>query len=224
MRVITVANQKGGVGKTAVAVHLAVEAERNGMKVTVLELDKQGTASEWNEKRGGQLVNRIDATALDQMLRVLQGVQVDLVIIDMPGSHSSAVNVAVKASDFVLIPARPTTVDISASAETLSVIHRLRKDYAYLLTFVEPTQVKRADEARAALEEGEHPVCRQYVFRRQTYIDALTSGKVAAELEPKGKAEGEIREVWKWLAGKLEDAGVKRELQANSEIAPETRH
>jgi chromosome partitioning protein len=206
MKAIAIAQQKGGVSKSTVAIHLAGEAARDGLTSFILELDKQGTASAWYAQRGAGKppeVLKIESGSLGQHLRALRGLSVDLVILDLPGAHSPAVTPAIKAADFVLIPARPNEIDIAASAETLSAAHRLEKPYAYVLTLTEPAGGK-TKEARDALIEAGHPIAEGEISRRQVFVDAVASGKTAFEIEPKGKGAAEIRKLWTWIKTQME--------------------
>ncbi len=204
MKVLAIAQQKGGVGKSTLAVHLAAEAVRDGVSALVIELDKQGTASLWSSRRQDRpRVLKIESSQLAQQLKVHQDQDMQLVVLDMPGAHSASVTPAIKAADFVLIPARPHEIDIAASADTLAAVQRLDKTYAYCLTFTETTG-GRAEAAREALEEAGHAVMAGEIGRRQVFADAVASGSTAFEIEPKGKAAREIKELWKSLKSKLE--------------------
>src|SRR5208337_3298345 len=148
MKVIAVAQQKGGVGKTMIAIHLAGDAEQDNPATVILELDKQGTASLWSERRGSERtphVMRVESNALAKALRALRDGGADLAILDLPGAHSPAITPAIKAADLVLIPTRANEIDIAASAETLAACHRLNKRYAFVLTFTEPGSGKTRD-------------------------------------------------------------------------------
>lgn len=206
MKVLAVAQQKGGTGKSTIAIHLAGEAAREGLTAVILELDKQGTVSAWGERRGpGNTpeVLKIETGTLAKHLATLRGLSAGVAVIDLPGAHSPAVTPAIKGADFVLIPARPNEIDLAASAETLAAAHRLDKPYAYVLTFIEPTGGK-AKEARAALLDAGHPVAEGEISRRQVFVDAVASGKTAAEIEPKGKGAAEIKKLWAWLKTQME--------------------
>lgn len=206
MKVLAVAQQKGGVGKSTLAIHLADEAARDGLSAVIIELDKQGTVSTWGNQRGQNEAPEVlkqESSTLSQGIRALRGLSVELVIIDLPGAHSPAITPAIKAADFVLIPARPNEIDIAASAETLSTAHRLEKPYAYVLTFTEPNGSKTR-EAREALAEAGHPVAEGDIARRQVFVDAVASGKTAFEIEPKGKGAAEFRKLWVWIKMQME--------------------
>jgi chromosome partitioning protein len=244
MHVIALAQQKGGVAKTVLAIHLAAAAVRRSKRAVVLELDRQGTASFWASQRAAlgsahnlikpveraklpPEVMKIEHSQLEQTLTVLAGLGVEVVTLDMPGAHNAAVGSAIKAADLVLIPTRPQEVDITASAETLGVVQRLRKSYAYVMTFAEG-KGERAEEAQDALEAEGHPVAPQFIWRRHVYADAIADGETVMEREPKGKAAEEIKSLWRWiekqLEGKATDERKAVKIESSSERPTETGH
>lgn len=243
MKVIAVAQQKGGVSKSTLAIHIAAEAVSRGHKAVILELDKQGTASFWSERRDPAdakdtkaekakrppEVIRTDSNTASKLLAALSGLGVDVAVLDMPGAHNVGVGSAVKIADFVVIPTRPQEADIAPSAETLSVVHRLRKPYAYVLTFVEGRGGgDRAEEARDLLRTEGHKVAPQTMGRRQIYADAISEGRTVFEVEPKGKAAEEIRELCRWINEQI-DGGTHAEASNNrtevgDQRTTETRH
>ena len=97
MHVIALAQQKGGVGKSTLAIHLAAEAQRLGRQAVIIELDRQGTASAlWAAARnqaglGKPDVMRQDANQLEQTLHVMRGLGVKVVVLDLPGSANPAI-------------------------------------------------------------------------------------------------------------------------------------
>jgi chromosome partitioning protein len=237
MQVIALAQQKGGVAKSTLAIHIAAEAQRQGHRAVVLELDRQGTATYWSgqrptDKEGKKRppeVMKIDANQIDQTLAVLRGLGVQVVTLDLPGTHNPGVNAAIKVADIVLLPARPQDTDIVASADPLGVIQRLRKHYAYVMTFVEGKGA-RADEWREELEREGHPVCPHYMFRRQEYADAIVDGITVMEGGKKraeSKAAKDITEIWNWIKKQLEtshERKVERIAASDRQQTSETRH
>jgi len=226
MQIITVAQQKGGVAKTTLAIHVAAEAVRKGWRAVILELDRQGTASLWSEARPyaadaedllkgvdkakvAPEVVHVDAVRLETALAALVSAGADLVVIDLPGSP--AVTPAIRAADFVLIPARPNEVDIVASGETLATVGRLKKPYAYVLTFI-PAQGNRAEETRDALEGEGHTVAPDGLSLLVDFSDAISTGQTVQELKPNGKAAGQVRALWKWLEKQLKEKGHDRQV------------
>ena len=197
MKVVAFAQQKGGTSKSTLAVHMAAEAARAGLSAVVLELDKQGTASLWGERRGAApVVHKVDSHNLAATLSRFFGF--DLVVLDCPGTHSPGVTPAIKAADFVILPTRPHEVDIAASAETLASCQRLGKRYAYVLSLCPPSG-SRTEEARAAFWKEGHAVAPVSIIARTIVADAVSRGKTAFELEPKGKSADEMTTLWSWL-------------------------
>jgi chromosome partitioning protein len=228
MQVITVAQQKGGVAKTTLAIHLAAEATRKGHRATILELDRQGTASQWSERRPYTAdstdllkgidrakvppeVVHVDAAQLEPALAALADAGVELVVIDLPGTHSPAITPAIRAADLTLIPTRPNEIDIPASAETLATVRRLEKHYAYVLTFI-PSSGNREEEAREALEEEGHTVVPGGLGNFVDFADALAAGQTVQELKSGGKAAEQVRALWKWVEKKLHEQTGERKI------------
>ncbi|MBF0557081.1 MAG: ParA family protein, partial [Nitrospirae bacterium] len=110
MKTLSIMAQKGGSGKTTIAVHLAVCAVRHRLKTALIDLDPQASAYYWNESR--QPENRLDATKADApqlsaFLKKAQSGGIDLAIIDTAPHSNPAAAIAAQLSDFVLIPCRP---------------------------------------------------------------------------------------------------------------------
>ena len=228
MNVIMAAQQKGGVMKTTLDIHLAAEAIRKGRRAIIIEMDRQGTASRWASDRvdgtdATDLLNpverskkppevvRADANDLPRLLAKLEERGYDFAFIDVPGTHSPAVNQAIRSADFILIPTRPAETDISASGETLTVVHRFSRSYAYILTFTGPKP--RTEEAREALEDAGHPVVPGSIGNRVIFQDAIAGGKTVQEMEPNGAAANEIKATWRWLDQQLK-GGAKHDRRA----------
>src|SRR5438477_11330019 len=137
MRVITLASQKGGTGKSTLCIGLAVAAMEDGERVFILETDRQGTISNWAARRTNPepVVERIaDRFQLGRALRALEQRGCTLAIIDTPGSDNDFVADAIRAANLCLVPARPSQADIEATHPTLNVIRRLDKEFAFVLT------------------------------------------------------------------------------------------
>jgi chromosome partitioning protein len=227
LKVITVASQKGGVGKSNCAIHMAAEAVRNKKKAIIIELDGQGTASQvWRAKRDrlagkGDLLHKVDREPLPPNVVSIHSVQLegileryrasgyDYAVIDLPGTDSPGVNHAVNASDFVLVPSRPNITDLMSSGKTVGIIHRLNRPYAYVLTFLQRSG-KQAEEAREGLEEDGHVVAPGGISDLKDYEEAIESGKTVYEIKRDGKAADEIKRLWKWLAKQLEVEDAKQ--------------
>jgi chromosome partitioning protein len=204
MRIISFVTQKGGAGKTTLAVNCAVAAERTGLKTLVLDLDDQGSAEAWYQVREAETPRlvRIGSWKLPEAIAAAKSGSYDLVIIDTPGRDEPSVTAAVRAADFVVIPCRPTPVDLKATPPTAATVSRLEKPAVFVLSQT-PPRGERVREAEAALATL-GVVCPVRIVARAAYQDAHGAGLGVLEFDPEGKASVEIAELWQWLVKKME--------------------
>jgi chromosome partitioning protein len=215
MQVISFVTQKGGSGKSTTAASVAVAAFQEGRRVFMLELDRQGTLSDWIESRKsdaeGLEFERIDSTALDKALATLKEAGYDLVIIDTPGVDNPHINAVMRVSDLCLIPCRPTATDLKGCLPTVQTLIRLDKAFAFVLTQC-PPRSSRVDETRAGLMAlgliAEPPL-----VSRADHQDAMAAGLGVTEFNETGAAAFEIRQLWNWIDCKLQPK-VKKHVKA----------
>jgi chromosome partitioning protein len=212
VHVISFVTQKGGSGKSTTAASIAVAALADGRRVFMLELDRQGTLSDWVESRrseGGPEFERIEASALEKAIATLRDAGYGLVVIDTPGIDSPAANAAMRISDLCLIPCRPTATDLRGCLPTVQTLMRLDKAFAFVLTQC-PPRSPRVDETRAGLAAlgliAEPPI-----VSRADHQDAMAAGQGVTEFNGEGAAASEIRQLWRWIDNKL---GSKRKRHA----------
>jgi chromosome partitioning protein len=193
MKIIAFANQKGGVGKSSLAIHTAVEMQGRGLRVAILDLDAQGSAVKWRRRRDKDepLVVSVELAQLASLLAQLNAEDYDYVFLDLPGRRAPSVTQGIKAADLMVIPTRPLDMDVEAAGETVAVAQRLRKPYAFAMSIAPPGE--RTRQYAAALRAHGHPVLRTVVADRLTYPDAIAEGLGISEYEPKGAPAKEIR-------------------------------
>lgn len=218
MKVIALAQAKGGVGKGTIAAHLAILAAEEGLTVAMLDLDRKADTRDWAKMRQRRYAGGPDITVfraksqeeggraqdIDDALEEMTRRDVDLAILDMPGAFSIGHLRALQKADLVLLPARPQAIDIKGSAETVSAVQEIGAPYAYVFTFVEqPFGAVRAEQASCALRRGNHLVCPHFIARRQIYHDAYAAGSTVMEGNQKrdsaDKATAEMQAVWAWV-------------------------
>jgi len=204
VQVVSLVTQKGGSGKTTLAVNLAVAAIRTGRRTLVLDLDPQGTAEAWYQDRESdepRLV-RLEAADLPRALDLARRQHFALAFVDTPGRDAPAVATAIRHSDFCLVPCRPTPPDMKAQPATVATIRRLARPFAFVLTQTPPRgfRIREAQQGLAVLG----PVAPVPVVARSVYQDAQGAGLGVVEYEPAGKAAEEIGRLWDWLRRRLE--------------------
>jgi chromosome partitioning protein len=197
MRAFAFVTQKGGSGKSTVAASLAVAAGEQGARVFLLELDRQGTLSDWAEARaaeGGPDFERIEARMLEPALAKLRSAGYDFALVDTPGVDSPAVNAAMRAADLCLVPCRPTAADLRGSLPTVHALIRLAKPFAFILNQC-PSRSPRVDETRAGLA-ALGLVAEPPIVSRADHQDAIAAGLGVTEFNSTGQAATEIRRLW----------------------------
>jgi chromosome partitioning protein len=211
MRVVTFVTQKGGSGKTTLAVNCAVAAGQRKQRVILFDMDPQGSAEAWYQDREAESPKlvKVQANELSAALEKARAAGFDIVLIDTPGRDEPSTAAAIRVADFCIIPCRPTPSDMKATPPTAATILRLSKPAAFVLTQTPP----RGDRIREA-EVGlgmlgiVSPV---RIVSRTAYQDAQGVGLGVTEFEPDGKAAQEIANLWKWVVRKMEKVGNEQE-------------
>lgn len=200
MKTIAIISQKGGAGKTTVAVHLAVEAERRGYRTAIFDLDPQGSAASWSDKRESESPAVVPAQAnrLEHLMEQARGQNADLVIIDSAPNADNASLAAARAADLILVPCRPAAFDLAAIPTTLSLAEIAKKEAWVLLNGV-PPQGKVGEEANQALKSGGVNVAPMAIHNLIAFSHAVNDGRTANEYDPKGKAALEIEKLFQWV-------------------------
>jgi chromosome partitioning protein len=200
MRTIAIISQKGGAGKTTLAVHLAVCAEQSGLTTAVIDLDPQATATKWGDRREEVPPEVVSAQAarLPQLLTTAREGGADLTIIDTAPNSDSTALAAAKAADLILIPCRPATFDLDAIGTTVDMA-KLANIPAVVVLNAVPPRGTLADEARAVVAGYGVLVAPVHMHQRAAYANAVIDGRAVQEYEPNGKAAEEIGGLHGWI-------------------------
>jgi chromosome partitioning protein len=208
--IVALLNQKGGVGKTTLALHLAGAWARQGFRVTVIDADPQGSALDWSEQRakeGGPRLFGVLGLARDTLHREAPEIArgVDHVVIDGPPRIAGLMRSALLAADLVLVPAQPSPFDGWASGEMLNLIREARIFRPELVArFVLNRCAARtiiARETGDALAEHDPPVLAARIGQRVAFADAARTGRLVFEVESGGAAAREITALCAEIAG-----------------------
>jgi len=197
MKVITLAAQKGGAGKTTLAVHLAVQAHNAGERVVLVDTDPQGSATAWARARGedAPVIVAANSSQLNDVMAASRHDGMTLVIIDTPPHAAPGAAAASTLADLVLVPVRPSAFDLAASGASAEIA-RTAKRAAFVLSAC-PSRAPEIMEARKALELQGLPVMDTEIGERRSYARAVASGRAVAEFEPAGRAAHEISQLWR---------------------------
>src|SRR5215207_11554216 len=190
MRTIALINQKGGVGKTTVALHLAAAFWQHGRNTLILDLDPQASAAEWHDARPVEMphVESIQPARLAKVVEHAREIATGVLILDTaPHAEATAIEAA-RCADLVLVPCQPSIMDLRAMRKTVDLL-KLVKVPAFAILNSVPPHGTVADEAAEMIETTLRiPVCPIRLGDRVAYNRCLITGQVAQEYEPAGKA------------------------------------
>ncbi len=199
--IIALLNQKGGVGKSTLALHLAGQWAREGKRIVLVDADPQGSALDWSQARGAAALPRLFGVlglGRDTLHREAPELarHVDHVVIDGPPRVASLMRSALLAADLVVIPVQPSPLDGWASAEMLALLAEARIYRPELAArFVLNRSGARTVIARTtadALADHDPPLLGTRVGQRVIFAHAAQHGRLAFEIEEKGPAAREI--------------------------------
>ncbi|MGX7742317.1 ParA family partition ATPase [Rhodopseudomonas parapalustris] len=196
--IIGVLNQKGGVGKTTIAVNLAAVYAKQGQRVLLVDADPQGSSLAWSSAREGEPLFTVVGMPKPTLHKDMPSMAADYdaVIIDGSPRVSELGRAAIMASDLVLIPVQPSPYDVWATADTVQLINEARQFKENLqAAFVINRKIVNTAIGRdvaTALEDFHFPVCRQALCQRVIYAESAARGLAVVEAEPDGAAAREI--------------------------------
>lgn len=201
MPTIAIISQKGGAGKTTLALHLAAAAQESGHTALVIDLDPQATASQWATWRKDMPPVVIDSAPPRLAAKITQANErgADFIVIDTPPHADSAASAAVEAADLVLIPCRPSAFDLAAIKTTASLVKMRGKPAFVIFTAGSPTAPRMYEEAALLVKDYGLEACLHIIADRAAFRHAAAEGKTAMEIEPNGKAAEEVQRLYKWV-------------------------
>ena len=205
MRVIAIASQKGGSGKTTLAGHLAVQAERSGAgSVALIDTDPQGSLADWwNEREQPTPVFVHTSTQrLEQDIEQLRSLGIDILFIDTPPAITATISDVVRVSDLVVIPTRPSPHDLRSVGRTVELVEALNKP----LVFVVNGATQRARiTSEAAIALSQHgTLAPSIIHQRVDFASSMIDGRTVMELDSLSRSTTEIAKLWDYLKTRME--------------------
>jgi chromosome partitioning protein len=208
-KAVTIAQQKGGAGKTTIAAQLAVAFATAGKRVGLVDIDPQGSLAAWFEVRkalvdgqgGGVTLLQASGwrltTELDRLRRDL-----DIIVIDSPPHAETDVRIAVRAADLILVPMQPSPMDLWATQPTLDMAKK-EKSAALMVFNRTPARGKLVDAVRRKIREAEMPMANTVLGNRVAFAMSMMEGKGVVESNPRHIAAKEIRALAEEISAKL---------------------
>jgi chromosome partitioning protein len=200
-KIITIAQQKGGAGKTTLAAHLAIAWQQAGVRVATVDIDPQGSLSRWYETRAKALGghagfphSRITGWRTQKEVERLAK-ENDFVVLDSPPHAETEARIAVRVAALVVVPVQPSPMDFWATAPTLD-LSRQEKVPVLLVLNRMPTRSKATDAAVVEIGSLLTPpavtMAETRVGNRVAYAGALMSGRSVTETARGTRAAEEI--------------------------------
>ncbi|HYD99866.1 MAG TPA: ParA family partition ATPase [Alphaproteobacteria bacterium] len=205
-KIVTVAQQKGGAGKTTLVAHLAVAWAEEGRRVALVDIDPQGSLSQWfaeREKGGAPGLTHSRITGWRTQVEVERLARDhDMVVLDSPPHAETESRIAVRAASLLVVPVQPSPMDLWATRPTLDLAKAERVPAILVLNRV-PPRAKLTEELAAKIGELGVPVARTQIGNRTAYPASMLAGRTVQETARRTRAAEEVAELAAELAGQL---------------------
>jgi chromosome partitioning protein len=219
MLVVAIASQKGGSGKTTIAGHLAVEAEKSGYgPVALIDTDPQGSLSQWWNARAARspAFAKVGVYELPSALAHLKRTGVKLVMIDTPPAISESISQVIAQADLVLLPARPSPHDLRAVGATVDIVEKHKKPMIFVMNGATARARITGESAVALSQHG--TVAPVTIHHRVDFAASMVDGRTVGEVVPKSQSSKEIGDLWLYIQDRL--ARMSQDMSAMPETRP----
>ncbi|MBC2778109.1 ParA family protein [Parasphingopyxis marina] len=221
MRVLALASQKGGSGKTTLSGHLAVEAQRSGAgPVVLIDIDPQGSLADWWNEREDDMPAFAQTTVarLAADLEILRQQGFKLAVIDTPPAITMAIQSVIQVAELIVVPTRPSPHDLRAVGATVDLCERAGKPLIFVVNAATP-KAKITYEAAVALSQH-GTVAPVTLHHRTDFAASMIDGRTVMEIDPEGKSAQEMQELWIYIADRLEK-NFRRTVFSGPKFAPQ---
>jgi len=205
VRVLALASQKGGSGKTTLSGHLAVQAQLAGAgPVVLIDIDPQGSLADWWNEREAELPAFAQTTVarLAADLEVLRQQGFKLAVIDTPPAITMAIQSVISVSELIVVPTRPSPHDLRAVGATVDLCERAGKPLIFVVNAATPKARITSEAAVALSQHG--TVAPVTLHQRTDFAASMIDGRTVMEVDPKGKSCAEVTQLWTYISDRLE--------------------
>lgn len=218
MQVIALASQKGGSGKTTLAGHIAVQAQRaGGGPVALVDTDPQGSLADWWNERAAEtpFFARTTIAQLPEDIRRMRVLGIKLLVIDTPPAITATIIEVIRLSDLVVVPTRPSPHDLRAVGATVELVESVGKPLVFVVNGATP-RARITSEAAIALSQ--HGTLAPAILHQRTdFAASMIDGRTVMELDEKSRSAGEIAQLWSYIEGRL--TGSRRTMMPGAQDA-----
>jgi len=195
-KILSIAQQKGGTGKTTITAHLAVALSQKGYKIAIIDIDPQGSLTKWyqlREKKFGKGYTALNFTTSSgwRVENVISGFRnkIDYVIIDSPPHTETESKSAIRASDLVIIPMQPSPTDLWATAATTEFARSENVPAKILLTRYN----HNSKLSKEIIKQLDADLFNSIIGNRVAFSSCFLDGTTVTESDPSSQASKEIK-------------------------------
>ena len=196
--IVSVVNQKGGVGKTTLSIHIADGLAKRGRKVALIDADAQSSTLLWSASRHAETLFPVMGMPKETLYQELQGLTAsfDDIVIDGPPRVATVLKAAIAVADLVLVPVKPSSLDVWAATDVVKLIEEVRMfkpmlNAAFVINERRPN-TRLARDVNEALKGIGLSVCATSIHTRSAYPVSIGQGLTVFDIEPNGKAAEEM--------------------------------
>ena len=221
MLVMAVTSRKGGSGKTTLAGHLAVQAERAGAgPIALVDTDPQGSLSDWWNAREAEtpVFARTIISQLPQDIERMEQLGIKLLIVDTPPAITLTIAHVIKLADLVVIPARPSPHDLRAAGATIELVERMGKAMVFVINGATPRARITSEAAIALSQHG--TLAPSIIHQRTDFSASMIDGRTVMELPRRSRSAREIEALWEYLETRLRKENTSMNDEVPSRLLP----
>ncbi len=221
MLVVALASQKGGSGKTTLAGHIAVEADRRGAgPVAIVDTDPQGSLADWWNERKAETPTYLHTSLIRLSSDVdrMREIGTKLLVIDTPPAITSTISEVIGLADLVVIPTRPSPHDLRAVGKTVEIVEELDKPMIFVINAASPW-ARITNQAVIALSQH-GTLAPAIIHQRSDFASSMIDGRTVMEIPRKSPSTEEIGRLWSYLENRL----IRRERPTLLPLSPSQAH